>query len=114
MMILDDMDWFALAGNINQLSLVPFLGLLWTLWHIPSAPRRTVQGFTFYLVFIGVTIPVGIYCRQQLGTPLANVDWLHGRSMVPMTGMVRSRSLQQCVATQRNSRGEPVQHKRSA
>lgn len=71
-------DWVVWAGRLNQLSLVPFLALLWTLWHIPGAPRKTVVGFTFYLAFIAVAIPAGLYCRQHLGTSMANVDLIHG------------------------------------
>lgn len=70
------------ASRFNQLSLLPFLAFLWTLWHIPDAPKRAVHGFTFYLVFIAVGIPAGIYCRQQLGTSMANADWIHGELVV--------------------------------
>ncbi len=30
------------------------------------------------LVFVGVTIPAGIYSKIAYGKSLANVDWLHG------------------------------------
>lgn len=71
-------NWVAWAGPLNQLSLLPFLAFLWTLWRLPTAPKKAVQGWTFYLVFIAVAIPAGIYCRSQLGTSMANVDWVHG------------------------------------
>lgn len=78
----DGSEWLLWASRFNQLSLLPFLAFLWTLWHIPNAPTRAVHGFTFYLVFIAVGIPAGIYCRQQLGTSMANVDWIHGELVV--------------------------------
>lgn len=71
-------DWLVWATRLNQLSLIPFLGFLWTLWHIPRAPKGARHGFTFYLAFVAVGIPAGLYCRTVLGTSLANVDWLHG------------------------------------
>jgi Protein of unknown function (DUF3593) len=30
------------------------------------------------LVFVAVTIPIGIYCKLVLKDTLSNVDWLHG------------------------------------
>ena len=30
------------------------------------------------LVFVGVTIPAGIYAKMAYGEQLANIDWLHG------------------------------------
>lgn len=73
-------NWLAWAGTLNQMALLPFLALLLTLWHIPTLPRKTLYGFCFYLVFIAVGIPAGIYCRQHLGTSMANVDWIHGEA----------------------------------
>jgi hypothetical protein len=30
------------------------------------------------LVFVGITIPAGIYAKMAYGEQLANIDWLHG------------------------------------
>jgi hypothetical protein len=80
-MAADISEWLVWAGRLNQLSLLPFLGFLWTLWHIPQAPKGAVHGFSTYLAFIAVAIPAGLYCRQVLGTSMANVDWIHGECM---------------------------------
>eukprot|EP00878_Enallax_costatus_P026935 GHUV01028950.1.p1 GENE.GHUV01028950.1~~GHUV01028950.1.p1 ORF type:complete len:196 (+),score=55.56 GHUV01028950.1:591-1178(+) len=37
-----------------------------------------IHGWYLYIVFIAVAIPAGIYCKTQLGTSMANVDWIHG------------------------------------
>jgi hypothetical protein len=41
-------------------------------------PRLALIGFYMTLVFVGVTIPAGIYAKVTYQTSLANVDWLHG------------------------------------
>lgn len=60
------------------LSLFPYLGFLWFLTQSKQAPRLVVIGFYVTLIFVGVTIPAGIYTRVTYGELLANVDWLHG------------------------------------
>jgi hypothetical protein len=35
-------------------------------------------GFYGTLVFVGVTIPAGIYAKVAYNESLANIDWLHG------------------------------------
>ena len=42
-------------------------------------------GFYGTLVFVGVTIPAGIYAQQVYGEALANIDWLHGGAEVFLT-----------------------------
>jgi hypothetical protein len=41
-------------------------------------PRLALIGFYMTLVFVGVTIPAGIYAKMAYGEQLANIDWLHG------------------------------------
>uniref|UniRef100_A0A383VKK3 Uncharacterized protein n=1 Tax=Tetradesmus obliquus TaxID=3088 RepID=A0A383VKK3_TETOB len=77
MLVPPQVDWMAWAGRLNQASLLPFLAFLWTLRRIPDAPRRTVLGWHLYLLFVAAAIPAGIYCKTQLGTSMANVDWIH-------------------------------------
>jgi hypothetical protein len=35
-------------------------------------------GFYMTLVFVGVTIPAGIYAQVVANKSLADIDWLHG------------------------------------
>lgn len=60
------------------LSLFPYLGFLWFLTRSKQAPRLVLVGFYLTLVFVGITIPAGIYTKVVYGESLANVDWLHG------------------------------------
>ncbi|MEP0910620.1 DUF3593 domain-containing protein [Leptolyngbya sp. GB1-A1] len=60
------------------LSLFPYLGFLWFLTRSHQMPRLALIGFYMTLVFVGVTIPAGIYAKVAYGEALANVDWLHG------------------------------------
>jgi hypothetical protein len=64
--------------TLFALSLFPYLGFLWFLTRSGKAPRLVLIGFYFLLVFVGVTIPAGIYAKIHYGESLANVDWLHG------------------------------------
>ncbi|MDE5099777.1 MAG: DUF3593 domain-containing protein, partial [Trichodesmium sp. St16_bin4-tuft] len=50
-----------------------------------QAPRLALFGFYGTLVFVGVTIPAGIYAQQVYGEALANIDWLHGGAEVFLT-----------------------------
>ncbi|NER00652.1 MAG: DUF3593 domain-containing protein [Cyanothece sp. SIO2G6] len=59
-------------------SLFPYLGFLWFLTRTPDTPRLALIGFYGTLVFVAVTIPVGIYAEKVYGDVLANVDFLHG------------------------------------
>jgi hypothetical protein len=60
------------------LSLFPYLGFLWFLTRSKQVPRLALIGFYMTLVFVGVTIPAGIYTRVVLNKQLADVDWIHG------------------------------------
>lgn len=60
------------------LSLFPYLGFLWFLSQVKQMPRLAMFGFYGTLVFVAVTIPVGIYAQARYGQSLANVDFLHG------------------------------------
>lgn len=60
------------------LSLFPYLAFLWFLTRSKQAPRLVLIGFYFTLIFVGVTIPAGIYTKVVYGESLSNVDWLHG------------------------------------
>lgn len=64
--------------NLFALSLFPYLGFLWFLTKSGQTPRLALVGFYVLLIFVGVTIPAGIYAKQVYGQELANVDWLHG------------------------------------
>jgi hypothetical protein len=60
------------------MSLFPYLGFLWLLTRSQKAPKFALIGFYCTLLFVGVTIPAGIYTKIVYGTSLSNVDWLHG------------------------------------
>ncbi len=64
--------------NLFAISLFPYLAFLWFLRQSGQVPRLVQVGFAMTLVFVGVTIPAGIYAKVAYGEQLANVDWLHG------------------------------------
>lgn len=64
--------------TLFALSLIPYLTFLWFLTRSRQTPRLALVGFYCTLVFVGVTIPAGIYTKAVYGESLANVDWLHG------------------------------------
>lgn len=59
-------------------SLFPYLGFLWFITRSGQTPRLALIGFYVLLVFVAVTIPVGIYAQAIYGAELADVDFLHG------------------------------------
>ena len=71
--------------TLFALSLFPYLGFLWFLTRSGQARRLALVGFYGTLVFVGVTIPAGIYAQQVYGEALANIDWLHGSAEVFLT-----------------------------
>jgi len=71
--------------TLFALSLFPYLGFLWFLTRSGQAPRLALIGFYMTLVFVGVTIPAGIYAKMAYGVSLANVDWLHGSAEAFLT-----------------------------
>lgn len=64
--------------TLFALSLFPYLGFLWFLTRSPETPRLALAGFYTLLLFVGITIPAGIYAKVHYHEALANVDWLHG------------------------------------
>jgi hypothetical protein len=64
--------------TLFALSLFPYLGFLWFLTRSRQAPSLVLWGFYLLLVFVGVTIPAGLYTQKVLGQSLANVDPIHG------------------------------------
>lgn len=71
--------------TLFALSLFPYLGFLWFISRSPQTPPLALYGFYLTLVFVGVTIPAGIYAQVHYGQSLANVDWLHGGAEVFLT-----------------------------
>ncbi|MBH8554343.1 DUF3593 domain-containing protein [Nostocaceae cyanobacterium CENA357] len=71
--------------TLFALSLFPYLGFLWFLSRSPQMPRLALYGFYGTLVFVGITIPAGIYAQVHYGESLANIDWLHGSAEVFLT-----------------------------
>ncbi len=64
--------------TLFALSLFPYLGFLWFITQSGQMPRLALIGFYMTLVFVGVTIPAGIYAKVVYHEALANIDWLHG------------------------------------
>ncbi len=64
--------------NLFAFSLFPYLAFLWFITRSGQMPRLALIGFYMTLVFVGVTIPAGIYAKMAYGEQLANIDWLHG------------------------------------
>ncbi|WP_019498158.1 DUF3593 domain-containing protein [Pseudanabaena sp. PCC 6802] len=60
------------------LSLFPYLAFLWFITRSGKMPKLALWGFYGTLVFVAVTIPVGIYAKLVYKESLANVDFLHG------------------------------------
>jgi hypothetical protein len=71
--------------SLFALSLFPYLGFLWFLTRSGQTPRLALIGFYMTLLFVAVTIPVGIYAEIAYGKSLANVDLLHGGAEVFLT-----------------------------
>lgn len=71
--------------TLFALSLFPYLGFLWFFTRSQQAPRLALVGFYMTLVFVGVTIPVGIYAKVAYSESLANVDLLHGSAELFLT-----------------------------
>lgn len=87
-------------------SLFPYLGFLWLLTRSGQAPRLALVGFYFTLVFVGVTIPAGIYTQTVYGEPLANVDRLHGfaESFLTLSNVLVALGFQRAVRKARKTR----------
>lgn len=64
--------------SLFALSLFPYLGFLWFLTRSNQTPKLALVGFYMTLLFVAVTIPVGLYAQAAYGKSLADVDWLHG------------------------------------
>uniref|UniRef100_A0A804Q6B4 DUF3593 domain-containing protein n=1 Tax=Zea mays TaxID=4577 RepID=A0A804Q6B4_MAIZE len=81
------MDSQSVASQLFAVSLFPYLGFLYFMTRSKTAPGLTLFGFYFLLVFVGATIPAGIYVHY--GTSLSNVDWLHGgaESLLTLTNL---------------------------
>lgn len=90
------------------ISLFPYLGFLWFMTKSGKVPRLVLGGFYFLLVFVGVTIPAGIYAKVHYGEMLANVDWLHGsaESFLTMSNLLLVIGLTKAIADHQSSNAE--------
>jgi len=89
----------SISPTLFALSLFPYLGFLYFLTKSKAFPKLTVFGFYFLLVFVGATIPAGIYCKVHYHTSLANVDFIHGpaESLLTVTNLLIVLGLRQGV-----------------
>lgn len=92
--------------TLFAVSLFPYLAFLWFLTRSRQMPRLALIGFYMTLVFVGVTIPAGIYARVALGESLANVDWLHGgaESFLTLSNILVVLGFRQAVIDQQRLR----------
>jgi heme A synthase len=99
--------------TLFAVSLFPYLGFLWFMTRSQQMPRLALIGFYMTLVFVGVTIPAGIYARVALGEQLANVDWLHGgaEAFLTLSNILVVLGFQQAIAQYRASQPSPEQSK---
>ncbi|GIL79525.1 hypothetical protein Vretifemale_8853 [Volvox reticuliferus] len=115
-------DATSLAPQLFAMSLFPYLCFLFFLTKSGKTPRLTLMGFYFLLVFVGATIPAGIYAKSHYGTSLANVDWLHGaaESLLTITNLLIVLGLRHGVREAEAAKeaastaGEPQKAQRSA
>jgi len=71
--------------TLFAISLFPYLGFLWFITRSGQTPRLALIGFYSLLLFVGVTIPAGVYAKVTYGQDLANVDALHGSAEAFLT-----------------------------
>ncbi|KAK8520943.1 hypothetical protein V6N13_077073 [Hibiscus sabdariffa] len=89
----------SIASQLFAVSLFPYVGFLFFITKSKSAPKLTLFGFYFLLVFVGATIPAGIYEKVNYGTSLSNVDLLHGgaESLLTLTNLFIVLGLRQAL-----------------
>ena len=74
-----------LAGDLFAASIFPYAAFLFFAHKSGKFPRLTLFGFYFLLVFVGASIPAGIYAKTHYHKILADVDWLHGGAEALLT-----------------------------
>ncbi len=91
--------------TLFAVSLFPYLGFLWFLTRSGITPRLALIGFYMTLVFVGVTIPAGLYTQQVLGETLANVDWVHGGAefFLTLANILVVLGFRQAIITRKNA-----------
>ncbi|MBE9029963.1 DUF3593 domain-containing protein [filamentous cyanobacterium LEGE 11480] len=94
--------------TLFALSLFPYLGFLWFMTKSQQTPKGALIGFYLLLVFVGVTIPAGIYAKTVYNAELANVDWLHGsaESFLTLTNIFVVIGFQQAIRAAKSNRTE--------
>ncbi|MGA7937413.1 MAG: DUF3593 domain-containing protein, partial [Kovacikia sp.] len=100
--------------SLFAISLFPYLAFLWFLTRSQQAPRLALIGFYMTLVFVGVTIPAGIYAKVTYGESLANVDWLHGsaESFLTLSNILVVLGFRQAIEACQQAQEEPRVDKR--
>lgn len=95
-------------NTLFALSLFPYLGFLWFITRSGETPRLALLGFYVLLIFVGVTIPAGIYAQLKYGKELANIDWLHGgaEAFLTLTNILVVLGFRQAVLAEENSSSE--------
>jgi hypothetical protein len=88
--------------SLFALSLFPYLGFLWFLTRSGQTPKLALIGFYMTLLFVAVTIPVGLYAQATYGKSLADVDWLHGgaESFLTLANVLLVMGFRQAIVSQ--------------
>lgn len=99
----------SVAPQMFAFSLFPYIAFLYFLTRSGKAPPMALAGFYFLLVFVGATIPAGIYAKLHYGTSLANVDWLHGsaESLLTITNLLIVLGMRQGIKSYKSTEEHP-------
>lgn len=98
-----------ITNALFALSLFPYLGFLYFLSRTPQMPRLALIGFYTTLLFVGITIPAGIYAERVYHTSLANVDPLHGgaEAFLTLANVLVALGFRQALVSLPTNRQEP-------
>ena len=104
-----------MKDTLFALSLFPYLGFLWFLTRSRQAPSLALWGFYLLLVFVGVTIPAGLYTQKVLGQSLANVDPIHGGAefFLTLSNVFVVLGFQQAIQAQQRKTAQDLDDKKS-
>lgn len=94
-----------LASQAFAASLFPYLGFLYYIGKEEvNCPKLANFGFRFLLVFVGASIPAGIYAKIHYHDILANIDWLHAaaESMLTLTNLFILAGFRNSIAASQN------------
>ncbi|KAG8382137.1 hypothetical protein BUALT_Bualt05G0045400 [Buddleja alternifolia] len=94
-------DCLVIASHLSALSLFPYMGFLYFITKSNSAPKLTLFGFYFLLLFVGAAT------KTHYMTFLSNVDWLHGgaESLLTLTNLFIVLGLREALRKAKDDKG---------